>query len=124
MMKAGKYYIGDLCYVMHDQWDEFCDITIDDRVCKEGEFRLKNGTNFATYGTQYGDGTFYDQNKYEYGVDAGLLGCIRVEDIDDPEGIERMEELGHVYTFDRPFRTGRTSDGTIYFGHVRIPTGE
>jgi hypothetical protein len=85
MMKAGKYYIGDLCYVMHDQWDEFCDITIDDRVCKEGEFRLKNGTNFATYGTQYGDGTFYDQNKYEYGVDAGLLGCIRVEDIDDPE---------------------------------------
>ena len=22
--KAGKYYLGDLCYVMHGEWDEFC----------------------------------------------------------------------------------------------------
>ena len=23
-MKAGTYYIGDLCYVMHKEWDEVC----------------------------------------------------------------------------------------------------
>ena len=24
MFPAGKYYVGDLCYVMHDEWDEVC----------------------------------------------------------------------------------------------------
>lgn len=122
-MKSGKYYVGDLCYVMHKQWDEFCEITIDDHTCKDGEFRLKNGVAFATYKTEYGDGCYHDQDRNEYGVDAGLIGCIRVEDIDDDEGLARMEELGAVHEFKESFQTGRTKDGTIYFGKIEIPTG-
>ena len=25
-MKAGNYYIGDLCYVLHDEWNEVCEL--------------------------------------------------------------------------------------------------
>lgn len=25
-MPAGRYYVGDLCYVMDDVWDEVCDL--------------------------------------------------------------------------------------------------
>ena len=33
-MPAGKYYIGDLCYVMSDkEWEEFCSLTIKDNKC-------------------------------------------------------------------------------------------
>lgn len=51
MMPAGTYYVGDLCYVMHDVWDEFCDITIEGLSVLDGVFSLKNGVKFATFGT-------------------------------------------------------------------------
>ena len=56
MMPAGKYYIGDLCYVMHPEWDEFCRITISGNECLQGEFNLADGRRFATFTTAYGDG--------------------------------------------------------------------
>ena len=43
MMPAGKYYIGDLAYVMHGEWDEFCDLTIKGNSLSNGEFSLKDG---------------------------------------------------------------------------------
>lgn len=54
MFKAGKYWIGDPCYV-----------------------------NFEGYtwqhGTAYGDGVFVDQKGREYGVDGGSLGIVAIE---------------------------------------------
>jgi hypothetical protein len=120
MMPAGKYYIGDLCYVMHEEWDDVCDTTIVEHQCLDGEFKLKDGPRFAAYGTQYGDGFYYDQNGNGYAVDAGLIGCIRVEDIHEPI----PEKLACVHEFKQPFRTGRTPEGTIYFGNVKIETGD
>lgn len=124
MMQAGKYYIGDLCYVMHDEWDEFCDITIDGNNCRDGEFQLKDGRKFATYGTAYGDGCYPavadGDNIGECGVDAGLIGCIRVEDIKDTT-YDNLEELGVIVEFDAPFETGEHK-GVIYFGHVAVDT--
>ena len=109
MMPAGKYYIGDLCYVMHGEWDEFCDITISGSSCLDGEFSLKDGRLFASYGTMHGDGC-YDGLS----VDAGLIGCIRVEDIDLSDDSNDIN-LGMVVEFDRPFSTG-SRDGVIFFG--------
>jgi hypothetical protein len=40
MMQPGKYYIGDLCYVMHGEWDEFCALTIVGDKVLDGEFNL------------------------------------------------------------------------------------
>lgn len=120
-MPAGKYYVGDLCYVMHPQWDEFCDITIKDKECYDGEFNLKNGVKFASYGTAWGDGVYFDQEGREYGVDAGLIGCILLSDIDDPEA--NPEDCGQIIDFETPFETSY-SEGVIYIGHIKINTDE
>jgi hypothetical protein len=119
MMKAGKYYIGDLCYVMHDVWDEFCAITIDGNRCLDGEFELADGRKFATYGTAYGDGVYQTNVGGECSVDAGLIGCIRVEDIKDFSTY--WDKLGVVVTFENDFETSEYK-GQIKFGHVVIET--
>ena len=124
MMPAGKYYVGDLCYVMHDCWDEFCDITIKGNECLDGEFTLKDGRRFATYGTMYGDGLYASNIGTMHSVDAGLIGCILVDDIRDPEATPTaMASMGAVVDFGTDFVTGSGPTGTIQFGRVVIETG-
>ena len=82
MMKAGTYYVGDLCYVLHERWDEVCELIIEGNRCLDGEFNLKDGTRFAIYGTAYGDGNYFDQNGKSYDVDAGSIGCVLLDNID------------------------------------------
>lgn len=119
-MKAGTYYVGDLCYVLHDEWDEVCDLIIKDGECLDGEFELKDGRRFAMYGTAYGDGTYYDQSGNEYGVDAGSIGCILLSDIDlDSEG--NFLTGGNTVPFENDFYTGEL-DGKIMFGSLSIDT--
>jgi len=113
MMRPGTYYVGDLCYVMHPQWREVCNLMFasGDNGVLDGEFNLANGVRFAVHGTAYGDGTYLDEQGREYPVDAGLIGCIRVEDVYDPEwwlqGVQTIE-------FDKPFEIVYT-DGIINF---------
>ena len=124
MMPAGKYYVGDLCYVMHPEWDEFCDLTIKGNACLDGEFNLADGRRFASFGTLYGDGLYASNIGTKHSVDAGLIGCILVSDIRDPEGTEAaMKSLGAVVEFTEPFTTSE-SGGVIRFGHVEINTGD
>jgi hypothetical protein len=121
MMPAGKYYIGDLCYVMTDaEWEEFCSITIKGSRCLDGEFELKDGRRFATYGTAYGDGSYHDQYGHTYSVDAGLIGCIRAEDI-RADKYDNLLDLGAVQEFAGAFATSE-HEGQIQFGHVIIDT--
>ena len=66
-----------------------------------GEFNLANGVRIALHSTAYGDGTYQDQQGRDYPVDAGLIGCIRVEDVYDPEWyLAGM----NVVEFDKPFQ--------------------
>lgn len=127
MMPAGKYYVGDLCYVMDPEWDEVCSLIIEDRKIIEGEFNLGDGRRFVSYSTKYGDGCYEDQLGHEYGVDAGLIGCIRVEDISEDMSEKEMKRLGNVVEFKQPFHCygGRTEDwnGVIRIGHLNIYTG-
>ena len=129
-MPAGKYYVGDLCYVMHECWDEVCGLFFKGRTdmgCNEGEFQLKDGRRFVSYNTRWGDGGYYDQYGNEYGVDAGLIGCILIKDIDlhaDGNGIG----CGNVVDFHQDFNssggrsTDRDWDGNIHIGHLVIET--
>jgi len=125
MMPAGEYYVGDLCYVIGDKWNDFCDKTIDGHACLDGEMKLSDGSIFATYGTAYGDGVYRDQKHRKYTVDAGLIGCIRLKDCDASVTTETIAErgLGHVITFPFPFKTS-SKDGVIEIGDIRINTGE
>jgi hypothetical protein len=119
-MPAGKYYIGDLCYVMHPEWDEFCELTIKGNQCLDGEFTLADGRRFASFGTAYGDGTYVSNVGTKHSVDSGSIGCIRVEDIRDYTYSD-IERLGAIVEFDHPFEVSE-DQGLIVFGKVQIET--
>lgn len=122
MMPAGTYYVGDLCYVMdNDEWDQFCSITISGMNCLSGEFNMPDGRRFATYGTRWGDGEYQDQYGNRYGVDAGLIGCIKLDDI-KVDKFDILSKLGSVFTFGTDFDTSSTDAGLIKFGHIHIDT--
>ena len=127
-MQAGKYWVGDLCYVLSEEWDEFCAITMPNGDCLDGEFALSDGRKFAFSRTAYGDGVFSDQFGRQYGVDAGLIGCIRVEDIHNFDS-RRESKLGHVVDMKDDFilrgsDEGNDWDGVITIGDVYISTAE
>ena len=123
MMSPGQYYVGDLCYVLEDRWNEVCDI-----ICQrnesgnlnEGEFSLSDGTKFAVYRTKWGDGVYQDQHGKNYPVDAGIIGCVAVKNI-MAESHNAGCALGQVFKFDFDFTT-YTNDSIIHFGHVLIDT--
>lgn len=116
-LAAGTYYIGDLCYVLGNRWDEFCDLTIDGNSVKEGAFIMADGTQFITFGTAYGDGLYFDQDGNEYPVDAGLIGCVLADKVDSDARLD----LGKVHVFEND--VWANSDGKVLtFGHIWIDT--
>jgi hypothetical protein len=119
-----KYMICDLCYVMHDVWDEVCDLTPFDN--SEHEFELEDGRKFILFSTAYGDGQYNDQNGLPYAVDSGTIGAIKVDDIRDPEFARIVENgLGHVHEFPAEIdgMDCYYEDGTIRIYTVAIDTG-
>lgn len=126
MMVKGQYYVGDLCYVLHDEWDEVCELLFAGRKsgCNQGEFNLKDGRRFAVYNTAYGDGTYVDGQGREYYVDAGCIGCILVDDI-DMLNIRNKQSFdgGNVISFEKDFNTS-TDGENITFGSVTVMTGD
>nr|QMP83779.1 MAG: hypothetical protein [Caudoviricetes sp.] len=125
-MPAGSYYVGDLCYILHDEWDEVCSLIIKDEVL-DGEFNLKDGRRFAIYSTQYGDGSYSTSTNHSLSVDAGCIGCILIDDIDQSNPTNHIDD-GMIVEFDSPFNTsgydGKNWDGTISFGNVKVYTGD
>ena len=120
MMRPGTYYVGDLCYVMHPQWKEACNLMFatDGNGVLDGEFNLANGVRFAVHGTAYGDGVYDGSDGKQYPVDAGCIGCIRVEDVYDPEW---WLEGVHAHEFKNPFEIVYDL-GTFMFVE-RLPDG-
>lgn len=115
-MPKGNYYVGDLCYVLNDRWDEFCDKAFDRAIDtpKCGRMVLDDGTELAWFQTMWGDGTYKDNRGRKYPVDAGLIGCIKLNDIDFDH--ERNDLTGgNVIRFDDKFDCGYDK-GMIYFG--------
>lgn len=118
-MKAGKYFIGDLCYVLGDRWNEVCDLIIKDHQCLDGIFTLADGTEFAIYGTAYGDGSYEDQYGNSYPVDSGSIGCVLVSSITLEESTNI--QLGNVHDFYNEFEPSE-DDGLIIIGEIEIDT--
>ena len=121
-LPAGTYWLGDLCYVLHDEWDEVCKMYFDSELSTGkigGEFTLGDGRKFAMYSTRFGDGSYTDQSGHVYGVDSGTLGCVQISS-------EESEGLGRVVNFRNDFDTGYTDrdESVIKFGHIQIDTGD
>jgi hypothetical protein len=124
MMPSGEYYIGDLCYVMHEEWDEVCSLFFKGNTnggCNQGEFVLKDGRRFAGYNTKWGDGEYRDQFNNRYLVDSGCIGCILVSDIVEMD--KRNIELGNVIKMTKEFDTSNI-DGLISFSNISIETND
>lgn len=100
-LPPGKYWVGDLCYVMASKWDEVCKLTLDGQDVLDGLFQLTDGTKFGFLCTAWGDGIYRDQHGNKYSVDAGLIGCILVSDIAEED--KELFDSGTVFDFDEPF---------------------
>jgi hypothetical protein len=124
-MPAGKYYVGDLCYVMHPEWKEVCRLFFPPYAPPkgvEGEFTLADGRRFASFATAYGDGEYRSSINTLHSVDSGSIGCILLSDIRDNQySLERLQELGAIIDFEAPFEV-EADYGLLKFGNVLIET--
>lgn len=125
ILPAGKYYIGDPCYVIghedHSRWSRFCDIlfkTPDDCM------REFEGTQMFAAGTAFGDGCYDSTLGIGFGVDAGLIGAVPIELTDQDIPTSELKRLGTIVTFEEDFVAERDEDGTFYFGDIKIWTGD
>ena len=118
-LPAGRYYVGDLCYVMKPEWDE----ALQASDYGEGVFALADGRRFAIFGAAYGDGQYPCSNGASIGVDSGTVGCIRIADISDPKVQDEAElnRLGTVVVFCDEFGCG-SDNGVLFFGGVAVDT--
>lgn len=78
------FYVGDICYVLSDEvYDAWGDKGYADGIFKDPA----SGFSFAVAGTAYGDGTYYDGDGHEYGVDAGVIGIVPLEMVAKKDGV-------------------------------------
>lgn len=123
-MPAGKYYVGDLCYVMHDAWDQCVNLFFPDsgHGQVEGEFELADGRRFASFGTAWGDGEYRSNINTLHSVDSGSIGCILLSDIRDTTyPLDHLQQLGAIIDFEAPFEV-EADQGLLKFGPVEIET--
>ncbi len=118
---AGRYYIGDLCYVIkEDNWDELLkqsgclglDFKSDQWFGIFKDFKLYAG------GTAHGDGVYRDNKGNEYAVDSGTLGIISADWLDDEND---ANELGNIIEFAEDFEVSM-HNGVFEFGNIIIDT--
>lgn len=87
----GKYYIGDLCYVLNDK---IYDTIYGGRGYEDGLYMKKYSNDFFfVAGTAYGDGSYRGSDGKSFGVDAGIIGICPASCMDHDDG------GGHTYTF-------------------------
>ncbi len=117
--KAGKYYVGDPCYVIRD--DEWKELLAHSDFFNCGYYQWK-GHRMFTASTAHGDGCFMDNEGREYGVDAGVIGIVPYDYIimcDCPDCINGVEG-GHVIEFKEDFEVCMLDRGVFCFGHIVI----
>lgn len=120
---AGKYFIGDPCYVLEDD--------IYDKVTENFDFDKSytieiNGHTIFMHGTAYGDGSYKDGSNRSYSVDSGLISIMPMELIsmkkfNETQFQEFRESYTHMIEFDKEFNVFY-EDGKFIFGTIEINT--
>ena len=107
-LPAGKYYIGDLCYVLPDAI--YHGIYGNLYGYKNGHYRIQGPDgvkySFVVAGTYAGDG-LYRGGEREYEVDAGIIGMVDVR-LCNPEVVD--DPAFHIQEFDNKVNF-RCNDG-------------
>lgn len=119
--KAGTYYVGDLCYVISDRWQEYITAS---NCCVVNDVVLDDGSEIWGHHTAFGDGCFSDDLGNEYYVDAGMIGVISIDDIDEsPNFLKGGRVLTFPEDFEPSYLDGTFSIGRSTRGFVSISTG-
>lgn len=115
-LPAGKYYIGDPCYVIdNEKWDDFLG-PFWNHGGRGGKFDFEGDDCVAFY-TQYGDGQYELEGEGALlPVDAGMIGCI-------PKVMCHSDGDGADVTFDEPFECWE-ENGNLHFGDLVVKTGD
>jgi hypothetical protein len=92
-LSAGKYFLGDPSFVLHDKlytgiWGNLYNY-------QNGKFTLE-GHDFCVHSTHKGDGTFYDTRNRKYLVDSGVIGLVHIDLIED---INLCKGKGYIFDF-------------------------
>ena len=116
---AGEYYLGDISYAL-SEW------TIKEYgpLCAEqyamNEFPAGDGRKCVIYTTHIGDGIYYDNEGDSYFVDAGSIGLIPVEAVEEDD----CYHFGCVLVFDEPTTAfASPKHDFLCFGDTTIYTG-
>lgn len=138
LMPAGRYWIGDLCYIQDDEMREAALELIltgakEPGGIRNGKFEV-NGVTFGEFSTQWGDGGYPYENENGgdavviqgtsyVGVDSGTIGIIPIE------YVKGDTHLGLVVEFPTEFICRRDCDrkrgtGDLHFGSIVIHTGD
>lgn len=82
--KVGKIYIGDPCYAMREDvyYDVWGKDTPERAGFQDGEMECE-GVTFAIGGTAHGDGEYLGSDGTRFGVDAGVIGAVPFELVDE-----------------------------------------
>jgi hypothetical protein len=118
VVPQGSYVIGDPCYAVPDKdWLpllETCD------YFRNPIGYVKDGIQsfpVLAFGTKWGDGCYAGSDGKEYPVDAGLLGLVPVELVED-----LSEHQGNIVTFSKDTLCIDDGSGKLKFGHIIIDT--
>jgi hypothetical protein len=146
MMKAGRYWIGDLCYVQNVmQRVDFLAVMFGSKFIEhmskgdmsialksidneayhpQGKFFMMPGFELGQFTTAYGDDV-YSAGDLDFPVDSGSIGIIPAEHVHK----DGKAELGHIIEFPEEFECWYDEQGgmwehkDLHFGHLTIKMG-
>lgn len=124
IVPAGKYWLGDPCYVIRsNDWLQFCNEYSWQEDKDNSSVTLENGINVLAFSTYYGDGCYNDQHGNEFSVDAGLIGLVPHEYLENDfeSNSTTYAHLGTVVEFSEDTLCF-TVDGILTFGNHIIDT--
>jgi hypothetical protein len=108
-----KYVVGDLCNCLSsDDWFDYCN----SETLPEGAYSFHTAT---------GDGTYYDQEGREFGVDSGTIGIIPLDKVSDRDKLKTALKYRIVHILDLEEVTEDMvgeSEGVITLGPIIIDT--
>lgn len=109
-LPAGKYYIGDLCYALHD--------TLYDKVFgpryRDGLYTsLANPNDVFMVGNTGGDDLYKGTDGKGYPVDSGIIGIASIDTVDSKKF---PYHGGSLYTFTSPVTVKLKEDKFIFYG--------
>ena len=115
---AGQYVLGDPCYAVPDRlWNELlnscnCFNSPIGVISKGG-----NKNYVLGFGTCWGDGYYRGSNGLGYAVDAGLIGLVPIDIV---ENVSELEDF--IVNFDSPTVCKSNGNGKLSFGSIVIDT--